>query len=325
MFDAEQLKLLSDIVTAIIWVFLIIGIGSLCRVTGIVTENSEKCIMRLVLLVLYPSFILSKIPGNESLQQISNVAWALGCGAVLTLLGLGVAYGVGRLLGIRDPKEHGTFCLATAIQNYGFIPIPLILALYPEVASETLGVLFVHNLGLELVLWTVGIIVLSGSANGAWRRLINGPSVAIVIGLLLNFTGAFKLIPAPVATTFEQLGNCAIPVSLLLVGVALAGVLMKEKFELNWRVACGALLTRFAIMPAVFLGAAFLIGSSFSELSLILIVEASMPAAVFPIVIAKHFDGRPSIAVQVFLVTSAVSLILTPLILAFGITLCGGE
>lgn len=340
MFDPQQIELVGKILTAIVWVFLIIGVGAACRVAKVITETSEKSIMQLVLLVLYPCFILSKIPGNESLQRFSNVAISLGCGAGLTLVGLGVAYFLGRLLlrpsskrsnekdstgkssTLDQAKERGTFSLAAAIQNYGFIPIPLLEALFPDVAKEAIGVLFVHNLGLELVLWTVGIIVVSGSSTGAWKRLINGPSVAIIAGLVLNSTGASTWIPSPVGTAMEQLGNCTVPVSLLLVGVSMAGVLMNEKWKWNWRIVAGALATRFVVMPVVILTTAYFV-SSFPALSLVLILESAMPSAVIPIVISKHFGGRPAIAVQVFLVTSAFGIIGTPLLLALGIWING--
>ena len=56
---------------------------------------------------------------------------------------------------------------------------------------------------------------------------------------------------------------------------------------------------------------------------MVLLVQASMPAAIFPIVIAKHFGGHPSVAVQAMLATSLLSLALTPAILTFGLWLFG--
>ncbi|MEL7496373.1 MAG: AEC family transporter [Planctomycetota bacterium] len=324
MFESDQFQLFLKILLATIPVFIMVAAGSLCRVLKIVTETSEKSLMRIVLLVLYPCFILSKIPGNDQLRSGLNVVWALGCGAGLTLAGLGVVYLVGKVLKVEAGKTQRTFCLATAIQNYGFLPMPLLIALFPEMNSKLLGVLFVHNLGLELVLWSVGIIIISGSSRGTWKRLINGPSVAITLGLLLNFTGWFHYIPAPVNEAIAQLGNCTIPVSLLLVGASLAGVLLNESWKVDWRVISGSLIARFLIMPVLFLGVAFLC-SSFEPLMLILVIEAAMPTAVFPIVIAKHFGGKPSVAVQVCVATSIASLLLTPLWLTLGLWLLGVE
>ncbi|MFT5300553.1 MAG: putative permease, partial [Mariniblastus sp.] len=129
-----------DILNATLPVFLIVGVGYLTRIVGMVNDDSEKSIMRLVVNVLYPCFILSKIPGNESLQQVSVVGASLGAGFLLTVVGLLVARATG--WGLRIDKKSGlnTFTVGAAIQNYGFIPIPMIWALFGDSADETLGV-----------------------------------------------------------------------------------------------------------------------------------------------------------------------------------------
>ena len=48
-----------------------------------------------------------------------------------------------------------------------------------------------------------------------------------------------------------------------------------------------------------------------------------MPAAVFPIVIAKHFGGKPAVAVEIVVATTVASLILTPAILTLALWLFG--
>ena len=306
-----------------------VGVGYLIRQLNVITDESEKSIVRLVVNVLYPCFILTKIPGNQSLQQLSVVFTALTAGFVLTLTGLLVSRMVGGAFKIKKTDGLNTFSVSTALQNYGFIPIPLITALFPDVADQTLGVLFVHNLGLELAMWTVCIVMLSGTAKGAMKRLINGPTIAIIAGLLLNFTDFHHWIPsvAQKAASVAQkaahdLGNCTIPISLLLVGATLGSVISSHKIQISPKIIVGSLLIRFAIMPLAFIAvAAILTGSQ--ELQRVLVIEAAMPAAIFPIVLAKHYGGKPNVAVQVCLATSLISLVLTPAWLLLGLRLLG--
>ena len=313
----------SVILGVTIPVFLIIGVGCLCRVVGLVTESSEKNILALVLNVLYPCLIISNVCGNETLQQVSVVATALLTGLALTAIALGVAATVSRLLSLKSGPEQNTFTVSGAIQNYGFIPIPLIKGLFSkEEAKETLGVLFVHNLGLELALWTVGVVIISGTREGMWKRLINGPTIAIIVGLFLNFTSGHQLIPQVATEAMTKLGLCTIPISLLLVGVSLAGVVLKGNWLSGWRIPVGALAVRFLVMPVFFFLAAHLLSNS-RPLMLIMLLESAMPAAVFPIVIAKHFGGKPAVAVQIVIFTTVASLVLTPAILALAMWLFG--
>ena len=73
-------------------------------------------------------------------------------------------------------------------------------------------------------------------------------------------------------------------------------------------------------MPLAFIAVAALLTGS-QELQRVLVVEAAMPAAIFPIVLAKHYGGKPNVAVQVCLATSLVSLVLTPAWLLLGLHL----
>ena len=304
------------ILTAAAPMFLIVALGYATRAFSVVSEESEQSILRLTINVLFPCFILSRVPGNESLQNSSVVFAALGAGIVITIIALLIAKSLAHSLKLTSLDGINTFAIASGIQNYGFIPIPLIEALFPDRAAETVGVLVVHNLGVELVIWTVAIVMLSGSMQGAWRRLINGPTVAILLGLLLNLTGLHQYIPVPFEETLSKVGTCAIPMGLILVGATFAGVVQKESLKFNLKIVLGSLAIRFVLLPLVILSAASLLAFS-PVLREVLIIEAAMPSAVFPIVLAKHFGGKPSVAVEVCLSTSLASIILTPLVLLF--------
>ena len=57
---------------------------------------------------------------------------------------------------------------------------------------------------------------------------------------------------------------------------------------------------------------------AFAAASVMLIVLAAMPAAVFPIVLARHYGGHPPTAIQVVVATGAVSLLSIPAVVAWG-------
>ncbi|MEM9941885.1 MAG: AEC family transporter [Planctomycetota bacterium] len=314
----------DDIFFATLPVFLMVGLGYFLRVIKLVDDQTETKLIRVILNVFYPCFILANVPGNQALSDPKVVGFAFSIGFGLMCIGMSCGYLMSHIFRIREDQGRRTFCLSLSIQNYGFLPIPLIEALFPDSYKETLGVLFVNNLGLETGLWTVGLIVLSGRMKNTWRRLINGPSIGITLGLLLNFTGWDSYIPGFGGKVIEQLGLCAIPVSLLIVGATIAAVIEKEKWSLDWRIASGATLARFLIMPAIFFAVAFAI-KSFPELRCVLLVQAAMPAAVFPIVLARHYGGKPSVATQVVVVTTALSLVITPGILTLGLKLLSGD
>lgn len=326
-----------NILAAVIPCFMMIGLGCVTRVGGVLNSESEKSVMNLVLWLLYPCFVLWKVPGNENLQDFSVVGISIAAGFCLTVVAFAVAWFMGWVSKVSIENGRHTFSVSAGLQNYGFIPIPMVEALFGD---ETLGVLFVHNLGVEIALWTVGLVIISGKSKGAWKRLINGPTIAIAIGLLLNFAGPCFEFPSEsestwmvwlfgwclgmVSKTVALLGNCTIPISLVLVGASLAGVVQSEKWETKWNMILGAMAVRFAIMPIIVLGVAAAV-SFCPGLQRVLIVESAMPAAVFPVVLAKHFGGKPGVAAQIVIATSVASLLLTPTILSLALKLFGVE
>ena len=242
----------TNILASTVVVFLIIGVGCLARPMKMVTDESEKGLMRLVISVLLPCFILSKVPGNPALQQSSVVALALGVGIATAVLSFIVCYWVGKISGMTQQSGLSTFAVATGLTNYGFIPIPIIESIFPaDQGNQILGVLFVHNLGIETALWTGGIVALSGSLSGAWKRLINPPSVAIAAGLFLNATGLYVYFPEFLTRVIHMLGTCTIPMALILVGATLLGVIEREKWKTDFLAVGLAVLLRFGVLPLI--------------------------------------------------------------------------
>ena len=78
------------------------------------------------------------------------------------------------------------------------------------------------------------------------------------------------------------------------------------------------------ILPVLFLLLAKYLPCSI-ELKRIIAIQAAMPAAVFSIVIAKHYCGDPATALRVVLGTSLVGLVTIPLWLRFGMKFVGLE
>jgi len=55
------------------------------------------------------------------------------------------------------------------------------------------------------------------------------------------------------------------------------------------------------------------------ELKRVIVVQAAMPAAVLPIIIAQYYGGQPLTAVQVVLSTTAAGLVTCPLWIRAGL------
>jgi hypothetical protein len=309
-------------------VYAVIAVGATLRRVGWLTEEADQSLLRLVIRVLYPALIFSIVSNNPALKQASNLLLAPLIGFGTIALGLGLAGAVGRLPtpwnGLTSDRQRRTFAACVGIYNYGYIPIPLVKLLFGD---STLGVLFVHNVGAELAVWTLGVLLLSGQLGRRWwSGMLNAPSIAIVLALTVNFLGAAGFLPECLAKAIEWLGQAAIPMSMVLIGAVLADEMRPG--EQSPTRAQGAkqvawsLLLRLGLLPLGFLLLAMAVPCSI-ELKRVVVIQAAMPAATFPIVLARHYGGDPGVGVRVALGTAVVSLITIPLWVPAGMHLLG--
>ena len=301
-------------------IFALIAVGSVVRFAGWLTPESDAGMLKLVLNVLYPALIFQSVLGNEALSDPRNVFWPPVVGFVTMAGGILAAWWIGRALGFSQGKGLRTFAFAVGIFNFGYIPIPLMESLF---GPESIGVLLVHNVGCEVAIWSVGVLVLSGmSWRDGWRRLISGPVIALMAAGLGNLVGLDEVMPAAANTTIGMAAACAIPVALIAIGSTLSESLRKPAQLFSIRVTPAACFLRLLLFPAAFLLLAKVLPIS-QDLKRVMMVEAAMPAGIIPILIAKHYGGKPLTAVQVVVGTTVVGLIAIPLWLRVGLAWIG--
>jgi predicted permease len=302
-------------------VYLMMGTGAVLRKMGVLPQESDKGLMKLSVAVLTPALIIERVAGNPAVMQPLPVLMAAGLGFALVVFGITISYALAPLIGLRVHEGRRTFGVSCGLQNYGFVAIPIVTALFPD--KGTLGVLFTFTLGIELACWTACVGMLTGFDKAPLKRALNPPVITILSSLLLNFTGLHGYIPQVAHNTLGMLGACAVPLAVLLIGASIADIWGQER--MNWKIAVLSPVLRLGIIPLAFLAAAVFLPLT-NELKRILIVQAAMPSAVFNIVIARLYGGHPATAVQCVLATTLVSCVTTPFVIAWALKwLTNGE
>jgi predicted permease len=299
-------------------VYLMMGTGALLRKMGVLPQESDKGLMKLSVAVLTPALIIERVAGNPAVMQPLPVLMAAGLGFALVVFGITISYALAPLIGLRVHEGRRTFGVSCGLQNYGFVAIPIVTALFPD--PGTLGVLFTFTLGIELACWTACVGMLTGFDKAPLKLALNPPVITILTSLLLNFTGLHGYIPQVAHNTLGMLGACAVPLAVLLIGASIADIWGQER--MNWKIAVLSPVLRLGIIPLAFLAAAVFLPLT-NELKRILIVQAAMPSAVFNIVIARLYGGHPATAVQCVLTTTLVSCVTTPFVIAWALKWIG--
>ena len=309
---------LSDVLSAVLPVFCLALVGIGLRRVRWLTEEADATLLRLVVNVLTPCLIFDKVLGNRALQRAENlfIPPLIGFGGIV--LGIGTCWLFRRRVGLKTDPEQRTFALVAGLQNFAYVPFPLVLMLFAN-HPDTPGVLFLHNLGVDIAMWTLGLITLGHATGpGEWRKLINAPLVAIVLSLLLNSCDGAHWVPRPLSITASMLGACTFPLGILLTGAMMAD----QVRQLHPARATGTLIWsaifRLGVIPALMLGIARILPCSV-EIKRVIVVQAAMPAGIFPIVLSRLYGGDPATAVRIVAGTTILSLITIPLWIQWGI------
>ncbi len=112
-----------------------------------------------------------------------------------------------------------------------------------------------------------------------------------------------------------MLGVGAFPVGIFIIGCTIIDLVGTEKPSFKFIAA--ASVVRMLLVPAVFLVTAKFLPLA-DELRQVIVVQAAMPAGMTPIILARLYGGRPAIAVQIVVFTTALSILSLPWIIAFG-------
>lgn len=311
-----------SLVAAVAPVFLIVGAGYGIRRVEWLTAEADASLLRVVVNLLFPCLILDTILGNEALSQAGNLLLAPAAGFGTVVLGFGVAWFAAPLFGLRDDKARRTFAFTTGLYNYGYIPLPLVQKLFDQ---RTTAVLFIHNVGVEIALWSVGLLLISGrSPEHPLRRILNAPVLAIAAAISLHFAGGREWLPAWVLSAVHSAGAAAIPLGLILTGATFCDQAQHASMRGSARDSLGACLLRLGVLPLLMLAIARWLPCS-AELRHVMVIQAAMPCAVIPVILAKHYGGDPAMALRIILCTSAAGLLTIPWWIQFGLSWLGGK
>ncbi len=303
----------TTIILSVLPVYLLLLGGAVLRKLGVLRQEHDAAVMHVIFSVMLPCFILDRTLGAEILRDAQTLVTGAGLGALLIVSGMAIGYLVGKMIGLTQGTGIRTFALASGCQNFGFTAVPVVEILW---GSSAVALLFVHNLGVETAIWSVGVMLMSGERGIRWKRLVNGPIIAVIIGLALVVLHLDDKVTGPPRTAISMLGAGAFPLAIAMTGATIMDLVGSEKP--SWKIIIASVVVRLAIAPAVIILCARFIPMAV-ELKQVLLVQAAMPAALVPILLARLYGGRTAIAVQIVVATSLVSFFTLPYIITYGI------
>ena len=286
------------------------------------SRESDRSLSRFIIYVLYPCFIIYHVLGTESKVGIQEAWMASVFGFFAISIGFLVALPVVSICRI-EKKEKPAFCFCSGIFNYGFFAIPVASLFF---GNELVVKIILFNLGVEVAIWTLGILILT-SSKFEIRKILNPPAISVILALALQTWGGRELFPQFAWNVLSLIGNCSIPMALMIIGASFYDLLIRYRPSPCYRVELGAVFTRALIVPALFILYANYgwIPVEVSWMTEVLIVQAAMPAGVFALVVVRNYEEDTETGLRAIMATMIISLISLPTWLWIGMNLRAGN
>ncbi len=301
------------VIQQIFIIFILIGVGFLAAKFGILREEGARQITDLLLIIVIPCVIIMAFQSSFEPSLIKNLLIA----ALLAALTHAAGILISKLIFRNEaPDRKMMLVYSTVFYNAGFFSLPLLRALLGE-TGVLYGSVFVAV--FNLFAWTYGIRLMNGE-NGAskWKTFLNPGIISLLIALALVL---FNIrLPDIVQTTLRYITGLHTPLAMIIIGCQF--YLMWRNFNLRDLALWKTVLARNILIPLIMLALIFYLAQD-KTLFFASVITASAPTATNTILFATKYRQDVNTAVQTVILTTLLTIISIPLIMALAMLLKG--
>ena len=293
-------ELLVDVMGPVV---LVVGVGWLA---GRLLDFDVQTLSRLAFWILGGAFVLDVFADAELdrsvVFRLVAAAWVAMAAAVAATAFAGRALELGR-------SRTSAAAMSSAYGNVGNAGLAISAFAFGEEAIPFAAVLMIAINVPGMILGIALATSRDGGVREGVRRALTAPmSLAAALAIIMNVTD--WSFPTAIDRSVGLLGNALIPVMLLTLGMQLA-----QSTSLRPDADLGLVaVAKLALVPLVAAGlgrALDLDGDAFG----VLVIQSSMPPAVFCAVVALEFDLEPERVTRSVLATTLLALLTLPVVL----------
>ncbi|MGI9329042.1 MAG: AEC family transporter [Pseudomonadales bacterium] len=293
--------MLQEVLGVVTPVFAIAGIGYIWMRRGQAFDN--ETVGNLVMYIGSPCLIYSSLTAHApSLDALAIMASAA---VVIIALNVCIAYAFLKLMRWPVPS----FLPALVQPNGGNMGLPVALLAFGETGlALAMAYFFVNSVSQ----YTLGLAVSSG--HFSVTQLLKQPVIWSVLVVLVVLSTDLA-VPQWINDTTTLLGGLTIPIMLLMLGTSLARLRISDVrqtstialLRLGIGLGLGLLVIRWFELEGTSAG--------------IVLLQATMPSAVFNYVFAERYDRDPEKVAAVIVQSTLLSVLVLPLLVAWAMKL----
>ena len=288
-----------ELIVLQVTIFGTMAVGLLLRRLNIVSGQARSDLTNVVINVILPCNIITSFLTAVTPELMRDCLTVLVISVGIQVMSLFY----GRLLSRGESEERAmNIRYAVICSNAGFLGNPVAEGVF---GSSGLMLASIYLIPQRIMMWSEGLAIYSGRGDrkATLKKVLTHPCVvACFIGIVLLLTGFEP--PAIILTPIRTIGRCNTAMSMLVIGMILAEIDLKEMID---RAVIRYTVHRLVIIPAIIWGVLRLLPVSelVRNLSVLL---AAMPAGATTSMLASRYERDPQFAVKLVVFSTLCSV-----------------
>jgi len=299
-------------------IFILGALGYILVRKDKLSQAGLDALSQLVIRIIFPAMIFTQLLQNFSFSLYPHWWIFPLVSLVITACGLLAGFFLLKLIKLKNHKLQ--FLSLVGFQNSGYLPLAMVAAIFSGQELNNIFIyIFLFLLGFDLVAWSLGIYLLTYDKEAKFklRHIFSPPVIANLSTLALIALGLNKFVPAIVFKPIQMIGNCTLPLALIVVGGNVALVRLKN---IDKRAVSFFLLGKLIILPL--LGMWIVLKLGLPQLfGFLIVMQLAMPSATSLSVIIRRYNREDALISQGVFFSHIVSLITIPLFLGLYLSL----
>ncbi|MBR5329274.1 MAG: AEC family transporter [Firmicutes bacterium] len=297
----------SVLLQQIIIIFAIAAVGFIAFKCGLIQEEGNRAISKLVLYITLPAMIIA---------SVADVPPNLTAGDILFFLFLSfISYAVMGLIGFFIPrllkaerKDYGVYTFVTMFGNVGFMGFPILSTIF---GPQAVFIAAIFNLPMNLLSFTLGVLMLAPRGTKLQMKEFFTP--AVVTSFIAPLLYLLPItIPTAIYDGFSLLGSATVPLGMFIIGSSIAQIPFKQIWNLPKLYVVSA--AKLLICPI----ALWLIFKPFVHDPLIFGIAVAlgmMPSATCSTMLCIEYGGNELLASRTVCISTILSAVTIPVMI----------
>ncbi len=276
---------------------------------------SEDCISgfsKVLMYVCQPCLAVYTFMNLErSAENLINIGIFACLVILIHSLMLGGAYLI--LKGKSKDPIYRIITLGTTFANCAFFGIPIIEALMPEISSSLVVYTTIFAVVMNVIGWTVGSAIISHDAKYiSVKQIFLNPSMLGLAAALLIYLYGIDF-PDTVGSIVECTARMATPLSMIIMGMRLATIKIKDMFT-DVRIYFTVAVKQF-LMPLIAFGILLIFKGVDLDLRKTLFILCACPVASVVLNFSEIIGEGQKNAANLTLVSTILSIVTLPVMM----------